>query len=42
MLSIAAETCFGEEKKTRFRRGEVVFYRWGIRKKVANVAEIEK
>ena len=34
--------CFSEEKKLRFREGEVVLYRWKIRSKTANVAEVER
>ena len=34
------QLCFSEEKKMRFRGGEVVFHRWEIGPKAANVAEI--
>ena len=31
---------FGEEKKMKFRRGKMVFYRLKIRSETANVAEV--
>ncbi|MPC72391.1 hypothetical protein E2C01_066696 [Portunus trituberculatus] len=34
------QLCFSEEKKMRFSRGEVVFYRLKIRSKTVNVAEV--
>ncbi|MPC60083.1 hypothetical protein E2C01_054119 [Portunus trituberculatus] len=34
------QLCFGEEKKMRCSRGEVVFHRLKIRSKTVNVAEV--
>ncbi|MPC44579.1 hypothetical protein E2C01_038256 [Portunus trituberculatus] len=41
-VSCLRQLCFGEEKKMRFSRGEVVFYRLKIRSKTANVAEVNE
>ena len=34
--------CFSEEKRLRCSEGEVMLYRWKIRLKTANVAEVER
>ena len=39
-VSSLRHLCLGEEKKMRFRRGEVVFHRWEIGTKTANVTEV--
>ncbi|MPC62840.1 hypothetical protein E2C01_056930 [Portunus trituberculatus] len=39
-VSCLRQLCFGEEKKMRFSREEVVFHRLKIRSKTANVAEV--
>ncbi|MPC70584.1 hypothetical protein E2C01_064836 [Portunus trituberculatus] len=39
-VSCLRQLCFNEEKKMRFSRGEVVFYRLKIKSKTANVAEV--
>ncbi|MPC98909.1 hypothetical protein E2C01_094295 [Portunus trituberculatus] len=39
-VSCLRQLCFGEEKKMRFSRGEVVFYILKIRSKTAKVAEV--
>ncbi|MPC18792.1 hypothetical protein E2C01_011686 [Portunus trituberculatus] len=36
------QLCFGEEKKMRFSKGEVVFHRLKIRSKTVNVAEVNE
>ena len=40
-LSSLRQLSLGEEKKMRFRGGGVVFYRFKIRSKAANVAKID-
>ncbi|MPC59543.1 hypothetical protein E2C01_053568 [Portunus trituberculatus] len=39
-VSCLRQLYFGEEKKMRFRRGEVVLHRLKIRSKTANVGEV--
>ncbi|MPC98985.1 hypothetical protein E2C01_094377 [Portunus trituberculatus] len=39
-VSCLRQLCIGEEKKMRFSRGYVVFYRLKIRSETANVAEV--
>ncbi|MPC23568.1 hypothetical protein E2C01_016625 [Portunus trituberculatus] len=41
-VSYLRQLCFGEEKKMRFSRGEVMFYRLKVRFKTANVAEVKE
>ncbi|MPC71322.1 hypothetical protein E2C01_065598 [Portunus trituberculatus] len=41
-VGVASDMCFGEEKKMKFSRGEVVFYRLKIRSETANVAEVNE
>ncbi|MPC73587.1 hypothetical protein E2C01_067921 [Portunus trituberculatus] len=41
-VSCLRQLCFDEEKKMKFSRGEVVFYRLEIRPETANVAEVNK
>ncbi|MPC46781.1 hypothetical protein E2C01_040506 [Portunus trituberculatus] len=40
LLSVASDSC--EEKKMRFSREEVVFYRLKIRSKTENIAEVNE
>ena len=42
IVSCLRHLCFSEEKKMRFSRGEVVFYRLKVRSKTANVAEVNE
>ncbi|MPC48331.1 hypothetical protein E2C01_042099 [Portunus trituberculatus] len=41
-VSCLRQLCFGEERKMRFSKGKVVFYRLEVRSKTANVAEVNK
>ena len=41
-VSCLRHLCFSEEKKMRFSRGEVMFYRLKVRSKAANVAEVKE
>ena len=41
-VSYLSHLYFSEEKKMRFSRGMVVFYRWKIRSKTTNFAEVHK